>query len=192
MTDLSLLKASARKSAEAARNSCSKDRTGAARVVAAHALRELGRIPPSCWVAGYLPIKSEMDAKPLMLALHGLGCNICVPVVQGAEKPLLFRQWRPDSVLERGSFGVKVPATGDWVEPQVLIVPLLAFDPHCHRLGYGGGYYDRTIAGLGQTSSIRSVGLAWSGQLVNQIPRDEMDMQLDAVVTETGVFYPTA
>lgn len=190
MTELSSIKASARRTAETLRDTCSKSSAGMGRVVSAHALLELGRIPPSGWVACYLAIRSEMDATPLMLALHGLGYNVCIPVVDDAGKPLLFRQWTPDATLERGAFGVKVPTAGEWVEPELMFVPLLAFDAQCYRLGYGGGYYDRTIAAIRGKSGARAIGLAYSRQLVQDVPRDSTDVQLDAVVTETGVLRP--
>ena len=119
---------------------------GAARLAAGHALEAIGHLRAVGTVAGYLPIRSEIDPRPAMLALIGLGYRVAVPVVEAPGQPLAFRAWSPGGTTEPGAFGVEVPVAAEPVEPDVLLVPMLAFDARGHRLGYGGGFYDRTIA----------------------------------------------
>ncbi len=143
-------------------------------------------------MAGYLPIRSELDPRPLMLALSGLGFTICTPVVEGPDLPLRFRVWTPRSRLERGAFGVDVPAKGHWVTPDAILVPLLAFDSSGWRLGYGGGFYDRTLADLRARRTVSAIGFAYAGQEVDTVPHGENDTGLDAIVTEAGVILSRA
>ncbi len=98
--------------------------------------------------SGYLPIRSELDPRPAMAALAALGWRLALPVVTAAEQPLVFRAWTPDAAMVAAGFGLKVPVDGPEVVPALLLVPMLAFDRRGHRLGYGGGFYDRTLAGL--------------------------------------------
>ena len=99
-------------------------------------------------VSGFWPIKEEIDIRPLMIELFNSGCQMALPVVQGRGKPLLFRAWRPGDPLEAGVFGTLQPsARRETVEPDALLVPLLACDEAGWRLGYGGGFYDRTLGG---------------------------------------------
>lgn len=138
-------------------------------------------------VAGYRPIRTEIDPTPLMAALHEEGLRLCVPVIEGEGLPLAFRAWAPDAAMEAGAFGAEVPAAGEWLEPDLLIVPLLAFDSGLWRLGYGGGFYDRTLARLRARGVVRAVGLAYAAQEMDGLPREATDQRLDAVVTERGV-----
>lgn len=138
-------------------------------------------------VSAYRPIRSELDPEPLMHALIALGCRLCLPVVQGKGKPLKFREWTPETVMEDGPYGAEVPSSGDWLTPDLLIVPLLAFDMTGARLGYGGGFYDRTIADLSATAPIRAVGFAYAAQQVDSVPVEPTDRLLDAIVTEKGI-----
>lgn len=138
-------------------------------------------------VSAYRPIRSEIDPEPLMRALIALGCRLCLPVVEGKGKPLKFREWTPTTVLEDGPYGAEVPSSGDWLAPELLIVPLLAFDMTGARLGYGGGFYDRTIAQLSAAAPVRTVGFAYSAQQVDSVPIEATDRLLDAIVTENGV-----
>ena len=139
-------------------------------------------------VSAYLPIRSEIDPRPAMLALHDSGHKICVPVIQGAGLPLRFREWTPGCRLQEGPFGAAAPVDGEWLEPDVLLVPLLAFDTRLFRLGYGGGFYDRTLVGLRAARSVVAAGFAFAGQRVDSVPVDEFDQRLDAVITEEGIF----
>ncbi len=117
---------------------------------------------------------------------------VCVPVVCGPGLPLKFRQWIPGISLIRNAFGTSIPESGDFVEPDLLIVPVVAFDSGCTRLGYGGGFYDRTLQILRARSKHTArrpvaVGFAYSDQEHPAIPRDAHDQRLDAIVTEAGV-----
>lgn len=138
-------------------------------------------------ISGYRPIRSEIDPTPLMQALHAAGHRLCVPVIDGPGLPLRFREWHPDAEMVEGEFGAEVPATGDWLEPDLLIAPLVAFDVWGHRLGYGGGFYDRTLARLRAERRTRAIGLAYAAQEVEAIPHEPTDQRLDAVVTERGL-----
>lgn len=165
---------------------------GAAEAAARHLLTLLDDWPGIATVSGYLPIRDEIDPLPAMRALIARGIRVGVPVIVARATPLRFREWRPDCTMVRGPFGTTAPATGDWLTPDLLIVPLLAFDRAGHRLGYGGGYYDRTIAGLQGAGPVRAVGFAYAGQEVARVPVEETDAPLDAVVTEAGVVLPAA
>ena len=135
-------------------------------------------------LAGYMPMRTEIDPLAAMAAHDG---PVGVPVIMAKATPLRFRVWGPDVVMMAGEFGAFIPAAGDWVEPAVLIVPLLAFDAAGYRLGYGGGFYDRTLAGLRARGPVTAVGFAFAAQQVDVVPIDGYDQRLDAVVTEQGV-----
>ncbi|WP_116132188.1 5-formyltetrahydrofolate cyclo-ligase [Tropicimonas sp. IMCC34043] len=137
-------------------------------------------------VAGYLPIRSEADPLPAMRALAGAN-RIAVPVIEGRGRPLMFHEWTPDAPLQPGPFGVQVPVSGQLVTPEIVIVPLIAFDGRCHRLGYGGGYYDRTIAALRRGGTTVALGFGYAEQEVAALPDEPTDQSLDLVVTEAGV-----
>ncbi len=137
-------------------------------------------------IAGYLPIGSEADPGGAMRVLSRDN-RICVPVVTAKGVPLRFREWTPGCALEVGPFGVQVPVDGGWRVPDVVIVPLLAFDARGGRLGYGGGFYDRTLAGL---RGALVVGFALEAQRVDAVPRDATDVTLPWIVTERGVAGP--
>lgn len=135
-------------------------------------------------VSAYWPRAGEIDCRPLMHDLAGRGCRVCLPIVVAKSQPLQFRAWGGTAdELVPGPFGVcEPPATAALVTPQVLLVPLLAFDGRGIRLGYGGGYYDRTLAGLRATA----IGLAFAAQRVAELPRGPYDQALDWIVTDTG------
>jgi 5-formyltetrahydrofolate cyclo-ligase len=137
-------------------------------------------------LSGYMPMRTEIDPLPAMAGFPG---RVCVPVVPGKAVPLQFRAWTPDCEMVEGAFGARVPAGGDWLVPQVLIVPLLAWDRRGYRLGYGGGYYDRTIQGLRAAGGCMAVGFAFAAQEVDAVPIDGFDQRLDAMVTERGVTW---
>ncbi len=127
-----------------------------------------------------------------MVYLTEINSIVCVPVVCGPGLPLKFRQWMPGIPLIRNAFGTSIPESGDLVEPDLLIVPVVAFDSACARLGYGGGFYDRTLqilrAKRTQTAkSLVAVGFAYSDQEHPAIPRDAHDQRLDAIVTDAGL-----
>ncbi|PRY23588.1 5-formyltetrahydrofolate cyclo-ligase [Aliiruegeria haliotis] len=137
-------------------------------------------------IAGYLPIRTEADPLPAMGALSARN-RICVPVVEGHGCPLTFRDWRPGCALEEGSFKVMIPVGGAVLVPNVLIVPLVAFDAGLYRLGYGGGFYDRTLERLRATGPVRAIGFAYGDQQTEALPLEPTDQRLDEVVTENGV-----
>lgn len=140
--------------------------------------------------AGYLPIRSEIDPRPAMARLHAAGIRVCAPVIERPDQPLEFREWRPDSALEPGPFGAHVPREGEWLTPDALIVPLVAFDADLYRLGYGGGFYDRTLAKLRRTAPAAAIGLAYAAQRAATLPREPTDIPLDSVATEQGLLRP--
>ena len=136
-------------------------------------------------VSGFWPIREEIDIRPLMIELFNGGCQMALPVVQGRGQPLLFRAWRPGDPLEQGVFGtLQPPSTRETLEPDALIVPLLACDGEGWRLGYGGGFYDRTLAGLRRRRPVTAVGVGFDGQLVGQVPYGPDDQRLDWMLTD--------
>lgn len=141
--------------------------------------------------SAYRRIRSELDPEPLMLALIEHGCRLCVPVIEAKGLPLKFREWTPGARMVPGPFGAQVPEAGDWLEPDLLVCPLLAFDGQGRRLGYGGGFYDRTIARLRAAGPARAVGFGYAAQQVDEVPADASDELLDAIVTEAGVIRPS-
>ena len=149
--------------------------------------------PPEAAISGYWPIGSELDARPLLSALHERGHAIGLPVVTARGAPLLFRAWRPGASLVPASFGLQEPPDGaPLLVPEILIVPLVAFDRRGHRLGYGGGFYDRTLSGLraGDTAGRRTlaIGIAFAAQELDEVPHGASDERLDWVVTEADIF----
>ncbi len=140
-------------------------------------------------VAAYLEHRSELATGPLIEALARAGCAVCLPVVTAPETPLTFRRWAPGDDLMAGAFGIREPAAGPAVRPGVLIVPLVAFDGERFRLGYGGGFYDRTLELFSGDGGARplAIGYAFDAQEVAAVPRGAHDRQLDAVVTPSRV-----
>jgi 5-formyltetrahydrofolate cyclo-ligase len=151
----------------------------AAEILADFLADQRGRV-----LAGYMPMRTEIDPLPAMAAHQGV---VCVPVIMGAGQALRFREWSPGCALVAGEFGAMIPAEGAWVEPEVLIVPLVGFDARGYRLGYGGGFYDRTLEGLRARGSVLAVGFAFAGQEMAAVPIEPTDQKLDAMVTENGV-----
>jgi 5-formyltetrahydrofolate cyclo-ligase len=140
-------------------------------------------------VSGFWPFGPEIDVRPILYHMLAAGHPIALPVVIKRGLPLLFRQWQPGQALVAGSFGVPRPDKGrPELTPEVLIVPLLAFDRAGYRLGYGGGFYDRTLSGLRAKGRALAIGVAFSVQEVPEIPRDETDQRLDWMVTERESF----
>lgn len=136
-------------------------------------------------VAGYWPIRDELDCRPVLMRLMDSGQPVCLPVVLGDGLPLELRLWEDGAPLYPAGFGTLAPAeTAPLIEPDVILMPLLGFDKHGTRLGYGGGYYDRTLAHIGKKP--RLIGFAFASQEIDYIPREVHDVPLEAVVTETG------
>lgn len=137
--------------------------------------------------AGYWPKASELDPRPLLRALDGRGFACALPVVAGCGQPLRFRRWSPGMALEPASFGLREPPeTALEILPDVILTPLLAFDSGGRRLGYGGGFYDRTLGRLRQSRLVLAVGLAYAFQCVDVVPVAVGDQPLEWVVTDEG------
>lgn len=135
-------------------------------------------------VAGTMPMRDELDPRPLMFALKALGARLALPRVVAKGQPLAFHVW-DDRPLVESRFGVKEPAPdAALLVPDLVLVPLLAFDRRGFRLGYGGGFYDVTLAHLRSQGSVRAIGLAYAAQEVDDVPHDARDQPLDAIVTE--------
>lgn len=138
-------------------------------------------------VALYFPIKDELDTEPLAAGLTEDEISIALPVVARRRAPLVFRAYEPGDALIRGAYGAKTPAEDALtVRPTIIVTPLLAFDRRGGRLGYGGGYYDRTLAALRQTGPVSAVGYAFADQEVDAVPVSPVDQPLDWIVTERG------
>lgn len=137
-------------------------------------------------VSGYLAIRTEIDPLPAMAeaAAHGV---VGVPVIRAKGQPLVFSQWEPDCALADGPFGAAVPAVEKLMTPEVLIVPLVAFSRTGGRLGYGGGFYDRTLEALRAKRPTLAIGFAYAAQEDNDLPLEATDQPLDMVVTEREV-----
>ena len=144
---------------------------------------ELGQVV----LSGYMPMRSEMDPIPSMTAHPG---PVCVPVIVAKAQPLEFYRWTPEAEMIEGQFKARIPVARELLTPQVLIVPLLAFDRGGYRLGYGGGFYDRTLEGLRARGPVLAVGFAFDEQEVGLVPRDATDQPLNAIVTPSGVIVP--
>lgn len=135
-------------------------------------------------LAGYMAMRTEIDPTAAMAAHPG---PVGVPVILGAGQALRFREWSPGCAMVAGEFGALIPAEGAWVEPEVVIVPLVGFDARGYRLGYGGGFYDRTLAGLRARHPVLAVGFAFAAQELPEVPIDQYDQRLDVIVTEAGI-----
>lgn len=139
--------------------------------------------------SAYYPTGSELDCRPLVRRLAAVGVPTCLPCVVRRGEPLVFRRWRPDDPLRNVAFGLSEPLPeAAIVTPSVLLVPMLAFDRAGHRLGYGGGFYDRTLAALRAADPATvAVGIAFAGQVRDTVPAGPHDEALDWLVTEAGV-----
>lgn len=145
--------------------------------------------------AGYWAMANELDVTPLMERLHGeFGVTCALPVVVGNERPLVFRRWTPGMALEAGGFGTHhPPADAPEVRPDVLFVPMLAFDTQGYRLGWGGGFYDRTLETLrADGRPVIAVGCAYAGQQMDNVAHDAHDQPLDWIATDRGVIRAEA
>ena len=138
-------------------------------------------------VAGYCPIRTEIDVLPLMTDLHRAGHRIVVPVIEAAGLPLRFVEWWPDVAMQDGPFGAMVPVETQELAPDLVIAPLVGFDRAGWRLGYGGGFYDRSLEGLRAGRRVRAFGYAYAAQEVAAVPVEPTDQRLDGIVTEQGL-----
>lgn len=140
-------------------------------------------------IAGYFPIRNEVDVLPLLEVLHDHHKTCALPIIQERSKCLRFRQWSHEIPLVTGAYGIQEPPTTmPEIIPEVILVPLLAFDSQGHRLGYGGGYYDATLAALrAENPRLLAIGCAYSWQQVKRLPAEPQDQPLDWIVTEKSV-----
>jgi 5-formyltetrahydrofolate cyclo-ligase len=186
-TSIEETKAKLRVAAQALRDGLSRDvRQEAADGIAARPFPL--RLTPGVIVSGFMPLKSEINPLPLMRKLEELGARLALPVVAGKGKPLVMRAWAWGEPLAAGVWGIREPKPqAPEVEPDILLVPLLAFDRAGHRIGYGAGYYDMTIAALRAKKRVNAVGIAFSAQEVAKVPTTPQDARLDLVLTEREV-----
>ena len=184
---LSDKKAELRREAIAQRDALPADaRQAAAEAIAARKFPQA--IAPGMIVSGFMPLKSEINPLPLMRKLAGQGARLALPVVTGRGKSLVMREWVFGEPLIAGVWGTREPKPeAAEVDPDILLVPLLAFDRTGHRIGYGAGYYDLTLAQLRARKPIIAVGLAFAAQEVAAIPATPRDARLDLVLTEREV-----
>ncbi|KQT47102.1 5-formyltetrahydrofolate cyclo-ligase [Devosia sp. BK] len=181
-------KAGLRIAAHARREALSDDfRAQASKSIAFHFFDKVAFAPEDA-IAGYWRIRDEADCQPILVKLMDCGQTVLLPVVTGANEPLELRVWAPDAPLYEAGFGTLAPAdSAPRRAPDLILMPLLGFDATGTRLGYGGGYYDRTLASL--TKKPMLIGLAFAAQRLEAIPREPHDVPLDAVITEEGVQF---
>ena len=140
-------------------------------------------------VSGFIPYKSEITTIPLMNALRRQGLQTALPIVIAPEQPLVFRAWAPGEPLVPGVWDIPIPTdAAAEVFPDVLLVPMLAFDRRGYRLGYGGGFYDRTLEKLRAVKKVVAIGVAYHAQMVDEVPIGPYDAPLDFVMTEQETF----
>jgi 5-formyltetrahydrofolate cyclo-ligase len=179
-------KAKLREQAKARRAQTRPEAAAAAALAVRERVLAAGLVPAGATVSGFWPVGDEFDPRPLMEALAARGHRLCLPVVVGKGRPLAFRVWAPGDPLERAGFGLSVPA---WdappAIPRFLIVPLLAFDRRGFRLGYGAGFYDRTLVELkGHAKGAFALGVGFASQEIPEVPALPHDQRLDAIATE--------
>jgi 5-formyltetrahydrofolate cyclo-ligase len=181
-------KATLRAAALAARDALSREhRAAAAQAIARRGLPvETTR---DTVVAGYSPIRSEIDPTPLMRNLAAQGVRLALPAIAARGQPLRFHAWRADDRLLRGPLGILEPSPDSAeIIPDILLVPLAAFDRMGHRIGYGAGHYDRSLEYLRKLKAITAIGVAFAAQEIEAVPAQPHDLALDYVLTETQAF----
>ena len=143
---------------------------------------------PGTIVSGFMPLKSEINPLPLMRKLAEAGAKLALPAIAGRGKPLIMRAYAFGQELNAGVWGIREPKTdAPEVDPDILIVPLVAFDRHGHRIGHGAGYYDMTINRLRAIKPVVAVGIAYAAQEFGEVPTTSRDARLDLVLTERDV-----
>jgi 5-formyltetrahydrofolate cyclo-ligase len=185
------LKRRARTAANAARAHAHKtlgDRAGL--MLAQHEL-PITRQSERASLSGFYPYQAEINVLPLLARLVSEGWQTALPVVMAKGAPLTFRAWAPGEPTGRGIWDIHIPLeTAPEVQPDVLLVPMLAFDRRGYRLGYGGGFYDRTLAELRKLKPVTAIGVAYAEQELAEVPVSEFDEPLDWILTERGVIEP--
>lgn len=182
MSDLASLKDAARKAAFLRRKPLFEGANAAQAGYLSEVLAGHRGVP----LSGFMPIRTEIDPRPAMAEASAYGA-VGVPVITGAGQPLRFSRWTQDMAMIAGPFGARIPAVDDFIEPEIVIVPLLAFTRRGDRLGYGGGFYDRTLQALRARRATLAIGYAFAGQEVDDLPLELTDEPLDLIVTEAGV-----
>ena len=137
-------------------------------------------------LAGYMPIRTEINPLPAMeeAAAHG---RVGVPVILGEGQPLQFSEWSPEGEMKDGAFGAKIPFEDRFFDPEIVIVPLVAYDANGARLGYGGGFYDRTLELLRSRRPTLAIGFSYADQFAECLPLEPTDQPLDLLITENEV-----
>jgi 5-formyltetrahydrofolate cyclo-ligase len=186
-TDPTDEKARLRQEALARRDALSgEERSRAAETIAARPFPVA--VPPGAIVSGFFPIRSEINPLPLMRRLAADGAGLALPVVDVRGKPLILRAYKVGDALISGQWGISEPAPGaPEVIPDIMIVPLAAFDRSGHRIGYGAGYYDMTITRARGLKPVTAIGIAFAAQEIARVPATPRDARLDLVLTELGV-----
>ena len=186
MSDCAARKAEARKAAFARRKPLFDQANAAQAGYLSEVLAGYRGVP----LSGFMPIRTEIDPRPAMAEACAHG-PVGVPVIKKPNHPLSFARWTPETAMVPGTFGAMIPAEPDFFEPEIVIVPLLAFNRAGGRLGYGGGFYDRTLAMLRARRATLALGFAFAGQEWDDIPLEDTDAPLDLIVTEAGVIEVT-
>lgn len=190
MIELSERKALLRKESMSRRKRAAADAPNAAFRAARNFMNAIEPRPTEV-VSLYRTIRTEIDSRPLIEALWKKGVRTCFPVVIGAGQPLEFREADSTTVFVAGSFGAMIPDTSArTVTPTIVVAPLLAFDRGVYRLGYGGGFYDRTLQKLRSEGSVRAYGYAYAAQEIEEVPTEPTDQRLDGCITEEGFIRP--
>jgi 5-formyltetrahydrofolate cyclo-ligase len=189
ITDIETSKAEARKVAARMRKSAHEQVASTAGLALAGLHFPVEPVPGRSVVSAFFPYKSEIDTRPLVGKLAGEGWTTALPIVIALGQPLVFRRWLPGQPTVPGMWDIPQPMENSpLVEPDVLLVPMLAFDGKGYRLGYGGGFYDRTLEVLRAKKSIVAIGVAFAAQQVDSVVRSAHDQPLDYVMTEKEVF----
>ncbi len=164
------------------------EQIAAGEALARHGLGFLGiKKPSESIVSAFAPMAEELRIWPLLRRLSGDGFRLCLPVMQGRGRPLIFRAWSQGDAMDSGVWGIAEPKPDKaTLEPDVVLVPLLAFDANGWRLGYGGGFYDRTLHRLRGIKNVVAVGLGFDAQKVDAVPHLDYDQRLDWVLTPSG------
>ena len=183
-TQIASLKSDLRKAALARRDALpAAERAEAAAAIAARTFPLA--VAPGTVVSGFSPLKSEINPLPLMRKLAAAGARLALPLVAGRGQPLIMRAYAFGDALAAGVWGIREPmADAPAVEPDILIVPLAAFDRRGHRIGYGAGYYDLTINALRSRKAVTAVGIGYAAQEIAEVPATPRDARLDLVLTE--------
>jgi 5-formyltetrahydrofolate cyclo-ligase len=183
--DAAAFRAAQRREKIAARLAMTATEHGQASAIIEHHLAQLLVARVSCSIAFCWPMRNEFDCRPLIMNLLHAGWRACQPVVVATATAMEFRAWRPGSPMTADRYGIPVPATETVAAPDIVLLPLVAFDQQGYRLGYGGGYFDRTLAVL--TPRPYAIGVGFELARIDSICPAAHDVRLDAVVTERGI-----